>query len=160
LLITRFLAATLLVAPPSVPEPSLFAKLAQASEQHDKKALLRLLSSRPLSTGRGTVGPDNDLKSGEIRYDVTATELAEKLQHCSVKRWNDGPDAWLGPFVFWSCPAERVPENPCWFYTYRASMFEPKDRPASLFVGAMPDRDVARCGAFTPRPPRWPGSER
>jgi hypothetical protein len=155
--INLFASTLHLVAPPA-PEPDLFASLVAATERHDQKALLLLLSNYRLSTSRGTVGPDNYVKSGQIRYDVSATVLAGRLQGCFVKRWNHGPNAWLGPSVLWHCPAERVPENPCWFYTYRAQMFEPKDGPPSLLLAAMPDRDVAKCGAIVPPPPRWPGT--
>lgn len=139
-------------SPPTKAEPSLFARMADATERHDQKTLIRLLSTQRLSTARGTVGADNDIHSGKLTYDVTARAIAAKLNGCFVKRLNDeGPDNWLGPSVLWHCPAEQAPENPCWFYTYRATMFRPTDGPETLLIAAMPDRD-RRCGPYTPPP--------
>lgn len=144
-------------APPQTPEPTFFAKLADATERHDQKALLRLLATQRLSTARGTVGPDNDIHSGKLTYEVTASAIAAKLSGCFVKLMNDddGPANWLGPFVLWHCPAEQAPENPCWFYTYRGAMFQPTDRPKTLLFVAMPARDK-RCGPYIPPPPPPP----
>lgn len=153
------LAALPFVASPVGAQQSLFASLVDATERGDKKALVRILSTCPLSTSRGTVGADNYVRAGKMRHNVPAAKLADRLLGCAVTRWSEVPSAWDSGFVLWQCRTERAPENGCWFYTYRASLLDPRYHPPNLFIKAMPSRDVARCGTIAPPPLRMPSEK-
>jgi hypothetical protein len=132
---------------------SLFAQLVEATSNSDQKAVTRLLSSETLSTSTGSVDQDNRLSGGPMRHGVSADEIAMKLNGCSVKQWRDSGSEQGQPYILWLCPTKRVPENDCYFYSYRAEMLDPRYHPPNLFVHEMPSRDP-RCGPFLPPPPR------
>ena len=142
----------LVAAPPAFGAESLFAKLVDASSKSDQRALANLLATETLSTSTITVEKNNSLKGGSMRHAVPAAELAAKLQGCVVKQWRDTGSQYGQAYILWNCPTKRLPDDECYFYSYRAAMLDTRFHPANLFVHEMPSWD-SRCGQRLPPPP-------
>jgi hypothetical protein len=87
-----------------------------------------------------------------MRHGVSAAEIAGKLEGCIVKQWRDVEDESGRPYILWECPRKRVPENDCYFYSYRAEMLDPRYHPANLFINEMASWDNS-CGPRRVAPP-------
>lgn len=144
----------LAIGAPAEASDSLFAQLVEATTISDPQALAHVLSTETLSTSTVTVGTDNRLNGGPMRHGVPVEEIADKLNGCTVKQWRDEGNKPGEAYVLWECPTKRVPENECYFYSYRAAMLDPRYHPANLFIHQMASRDYARCGRILVPPPR------
>lgn len=89
-----------------------------------------------------------------MRHGVSPAEIVDKLNGCSVKQWRDIGSEEGRPYIQWECSEKRVPDNGCYFYSYRAEMLDSQYHPANLFILGMPSRDVGRCGRVIVPPPR------
>lgn len=138
--------ALLLTAPTASPASgSLFSRLVDASPASDLEELTRLLSTETLSSSMGTVLAGNRVNGGPLRHGVSAKQVAEDLQGCTVKQWRDVGTDQGDAYILWECPEQRAPENDCYYYSFRAEMLDPRFHPANLFIHKMPSWD-ARCG--------------
>lgn len=141
-------------ADPSTATNNLFAELVRATDSSDTTELARVLETQTLSTSTISVSEDNRLSSGQMKHGVSAAEIAEKLNGCKVKQWQDLASRFREAYVLWECPTKFVGENKCYFRTYRASMLNPRFHPPNLFIHELPHRDYERCGSFLPPPPK------
>ena len=144
------------IAAPAQASESVFAGLVKATSTTNRQALVKILSIEKLSTSTGTVGKDNRKNGGKMRHGVAVTEIADKLSGCAVKQWRDTGSDQGKAYILWECPNKRVPQNDCYFYSYRAEMLDARYHPANLFVLAMPSRDYERCGHVLVPPPPLP----
>lgn len=151
---SALLLVSLVAAATGAGSESLFSRLVQASAKADQPALTRALSSQTLSISSGSVVRGDRVDGGELRHGVSPVEIAGKLEGCIVKQWRDINDESGGPYILWQCPMKRVPENECYFYSYRAEMLDPRYHPANLFIGAIPSPD----GSCRPRRVAPPGA--
>lgn len=151
-----FMAGLLLSTAPASATGSLFARLVDASSKSDKQALSTILRSQVLSTSSATLAPGNRTNGGELAHGVSATPLIEKLLGCAVERWRDVGGEQGSAFILWHCPEKRVPDNDCYFYSYRAELLDPRHHPPNLYIGETPSWDNERCGLRHVAPPPPP----